>query len=90
MVARGLSDENGSWKIIWMRLRWGRMELRDRPTNSCPSSRMLPWSGWMRPATILPSVDLPHPDSPASARVSPRAMEKLTPSVAVKRPARVA
>src|ERR1035438_7851434 len=32
---------------------------------------------------VLPSVVLPQPDSPTSARISPGAMSRLTPSTAV-------
>jgi hypothetical protein len=32
---------------------------------------------------VLASVVLPHPDSPTSARISPGAMSRLTPSTAV-------
>ena len=33
---RGLSEAYGSWKIIWISRRTGRMFLRERPISSLP------------------------------------------------------
>ena len=41
----------------------------------------------MRRTAMRPSVDLPQPDSPTSASVSPRAMENETSSTAFTTPA---
>src|ERR1700681_182742 len=54
---------------------------------SSPSSLMLPAVGSMRRSAVRPTVDLPQPDSPTRPRVSPRRMEKLTPSTAKTFPA---
>src|SRR5687767_3087794 len=64
---RGFRLAYGSWKIICMR----------RPRNSiCPAL------GAYSPTMSLATVDLPQPDSPTSASVSPRATSKVTSSTA--------
>jgi hypothetical protein len=40
--------------------------------------RISPLSEWIAPARIFASVDLPEPFSPASATISPLAIEKST------------
>ena len=50
-----------------------------------PSSSTWPPTCFIRPSMkikLFPSVDFPHPDSPARPIISPSAMEKLTPSTA--------
>ena len=88
IVMRGLSEENGSWKIIciWRRSgrssglgRRGDVDLpaglgaeADRARRSACSARRM-----QREVVVLP-----QPDSPTSERVSPRRMLKLTSSTA--------
>ena len=49
---------------------------------SLPSSLMVPSVGSIRRNTVRAKVDLPQPLSPTSPKVSPAAIEKLTPSTA--------
>ena len=81
-VIRGLSDEYGSWKTIWI-LRWSARERRSGRT--LPSMQIWPLSGCCSPASALASVDLPDPDSPTSASASPRSIWRSTPSTACRR-----
>ena len=60
--------------------------------SSLPSSSTVPPTWRMRPSRrmrLLPRVDLPQPDSPASPISSPSATAKLTPSRAWTSPRRV-
>ena len=87
MVMRGLSEENGSWKIICICRRSGRSALRgSRATSiSAPFSarkRISPAVGAMARRMQREVVVLPQPDSPTSDSVSPRSMVKLTSSTA--------
>ncbi len=50
---------------------------------SRPSILMLPSVGSISRRTVRPTVDLPQPDSPTRPSVSPRRIEKLTPSTAI-------
>jgi hypothetical protein len=45
---------------------------------ACPSMRISPALGWIAPARIFASVDLPEPFSPDSETISPFAIEKST------------
>src|SRR5437773_8535946 len=47
-----------------------------------PLNPTLPSVGWCRPTISLATVDLPEPDSPTRASVSPGSTEKLTRSTA--------
>ena len=81
---RGLRLAKGSWKIIWMRRRslrrcGGVARWRPSTRRRCAPPRR---SGGSRPTTMRATVDLPEPDSPTSAKVSPLAMVKETPSTA--------
>jgi hypothetical protein len=49
---------------------------------SWPSKRIVPRVGAYRPTIIRAIVDLPQPDSPTSASVSPALIENETPSTA--------
>ena len=77
----------GSWKIMPMRLpRTSRMADSGSRSKSCPSrctepDTIRPESGNSR-AIDNAVMDLPQPDSPSSAKVSPRATENETPSTA--------
>ena len=77
MVSTGLSEVIGSWKIIAM----SRPRI-SRISSSVRSRRLRPWNR-IRPPTMRPAgfasrrmmaseeTDLPQPDSPTSATVSP-------------------
>ena len=66
----------------------------DRPSAPCAGTRgdacraarprtgSRPSSGWTNPMIERASVVLPHPDSPASARISPSSSVRFTPSTA--------
>ena len=65
------------------------MALKSAIGRFTPSSSTVPPTCFIRPSRktrLLPSVDLPQPDSPARPMISPSAMEKLTPSTALTSP----
>ena len=66
-VRRGLSDRNGSWKIICTSRRCARSAAPRRRWTSTSPKRTRPLSGRSSPTTVRASVDLPQPDSPTSA-----------------------
>ena len=82
MVWRGLSEPNGSWKIICTLAAIRRHRRSPRRAMSAPSSTISPPAAGTSRRIVLPSVDLPQPDSPTSPSVSPRSTSKLTPSTA--------
>jgi hypothetical protein len=49
---------------------------------SVPFSRIVPEVGFTMRRIVCAVLVLPQPDSPTRASISPRAMEKLTPSTA--------
>jgi hypothetical protein len=68
---RGLSEANGSWKMICMsraQRRIGALAERAGPAVEATS----PEVGSIRRSTQRPVVDLPQPDSPTRPSVSPR------------------
>ena len=76
---RGLSDANGSWKMICTERRASRSAGPCRSNRLRPSSSADPLiSAWPRSSCTmaLPAVVLPQPDSPTSANVWPAAMLK--------------
>ena len=83
---------DGSWKIMPMRPpRTKRMRDSGSASTSCASSItlplvMLPASGSRRISASAVML-LPQPDSPTSAKVSPRSMQSVRPSMALTRPA---
>src|ERR1041384_7867390 len=79
---RGLSEENGSWKMICISRRKGRSSARPSRVMSRPPSRIVPAVGSIRRSTVRPTVVLPQPLSPTRPSVSPAPMAKLTPSTA--------
>ncbi len=85
-VCRGLSDEYGSWKIIPMSRRSGRIWPADRWLMSRPSNRICPPVGSSSRVSSRPVVVLPQPDSPTTPSVCPAATEKLTSSTACTAP----
>jgi hypothetical protein len=82
IVMRGLSDEIGSWKTIWIRLRKSRSFRFEIAVRSVSSIRTAPSSTRSSPRLTRPSVDLPQPDSPTRPSVSPGAIVSETPSSA--------
>ena len=78
----------GSWKIIVMSLpRISRISDSERRSRSRPSNQISPETisaGGMSSSRMMVSdvTLLPQPDSPTRPMVSPRLMEKLTPSTA--------
>ena len=78
----------GSWKIIAMSLpRTWRISSSVRSSRSRPSNRISPVgisAGGMSSRRMIDSdvTLLPQPDSPTMPSVSPRMIEKLTPSTA--------
>ena len=78
MVSTGLSEVIGSWKIIAIRLpRMRRMRPSPSAARSRSPSRTEPCEIFAagfgrRPMIASDVIDLPEPDSPASASVSPR------------------
>jgi hypothetical protein len=84
-VMRGLSEENGSWKTIWMRVRKRFRSRRSAPARrSARGSWKITWpeSAVTPRMSSLLTVVLPQPLSPTSPRHSPRLMSKLTSSTA--------
>ena len=79
---RGFRLAYGSWKIICRRLRMARPPDSAMPARGWPSKRISPRVRPYSPTSMRATVDLPQPDSPTSASVSPRAMSKDTPSTA--------
>ena len=84
----GFKDEYGSWKIIWICLRYLFISLFLRfriSTFSLPRSKYIcpsiSTSGAVSLRTFkiaLPTVDFPEPDSPTIPKVSPLIKSKLT------------
>src|SRR6266516_7937770 len=86
IVCRGFSEENGSWKIIWMSRRTGRICETFKCASSRPSKRIEPAVGSCSLVITRPMVDFPQPDSPTSPSVSPRRSVNETPSTAFTAP----
>jgi hypothetical protein len=83
---RALRLAKGSWKIIWKRLRSVAPPRPSAPVVSeVPSNRISPALGSISPTISLAMVDLPEPDSPTSAKVSPLLMVKETSSTAFRK-----
>ena len=81
-VMRGLSEANGSWKMICMSRQSARNAAASSAVTLRPSNQTSPAVGSIRRRMQRPVVDLPQPDSPTRPSVSPGAMSKLTPSTA--------
>ena len=82
MVFLGLRQASGFWNTICIRRRKGRMARSSSVVMSVPSMSTLPELGFSRPRIIRPMVDFPLGDGPASPKVSPGMMSKLTSSTA--------
>ena len=81
-VMRGLSEANGSWKMICMSRQSARNAAGSSADTLRPSNHTSPAVGSISRRMQRPVVDLPEPDSPTSPSVSPGAMSKLTLSTA--------
>ena len=81
-VMRGLSEANGSWKMICMSRQSARNAAASSAVTLRPSNQTSPAVGSISRRMQRPVVDLPEPDSPTRPSVSPGAMSKLTPSTA--------
>ena len=68
--------------MSWAPARARRSSAPDSEARSRPAKRMLPDVGSIRRSASRPTVDLPQPDSPTSASVSPASTESETPSTA--------
>ena len=76
MRSTGLSEVIGSWKIMAIsRPRSWRISSSERVSSSRPSKRMLPWMravpGGSSRMVASADTDLPEPDSPTIATISP-------------------
>ncbi len=81
-VWRGLSEANGSWKMICMSRRRLRRRSPSSRVMSSPRNRISPEVGSISRMMQRPVVDLPQPDSPTRPSVSPGRMSSVTPSTA--------
>ena len=79
---RGLSEPNGSWKMICISRRSARSRSGPASLRLSPATRMVPEVGSIRRTSMRPVVDLPQPDSPTRPSVWPRWIAKSTPSTA--------
>ncbi len=69
---RGFSDAYGSWKIIIISRRNGRISARESRVMSWPRNVIVPAGRLEQLAGCSRAiVDLPHPDSPTTPSVSP-------------------
>ena len=87
IVITGFSDRPGSWKIIATRRpRTSRICASGKAISFSPSSSTVPpliaAASGSRRMIDSAVIDLPQPDSPTSAKVSPAAISKDTPSTA--------
>ena len=78
----GLSEAYGSWKIICISRRRGRISRFPSPAISWPSKRTDPEVGSISWRIVRERVDLPQPDSPTRPKVEPCGISKVTPSSA--------
>ncbi len=88
MVCSGLSEVIGSWKTMPMSPpRTALSSFSGAFSKSLPLNRISPAGctaeGGSRRITDKAVTDLPEPDSPTSATVSPLAMSNVAPSTAI-------
>ena len=88
-VIRGFRDAYGSWKIICISVRRFCISFLPHFKMSLPSKKICPALGSDSLSMVLPSVDLPHPDSPTTPRVCPCMICMFTSSTAWSSPAGV-
>ena len=81
---RGDSDENGSWNTTCTARRKGR-SMVGLPLQAWPNTRSVPPCG-NKPSAAKASVDLPEPDSPITASVSPWRSDRSAPLTATNVP----
>src|SRR3990167_2131760 len=81
-VCLGLSELNGSWKIICILRLSLRISSFFRSNTDSPLNEKVPPVGSSSLSRTLPVVVFPHPLSPTSPSVSARATLKVTPSTA--------
>ncbi len=80
-VSTGLSEESASWKIIaisaprTLRRRSSLRVSRSRPSKMISPPVMCPGGVSRMPMIAWAVTDLPEPDSPSTARVSPASTE---------------
>ena len=79
---REFSDAYGSWKIIIISRRIGRICARESFEMSRPRNVIVPEVGSSRRMMQRAIVDLPQPDSPTTPSVSPSFTVNETPSTA--------
>ena len=79
---RGLSEEIGSWKIIWTCVRSVRRSPRLSDVSSVSPNTILPEVAFSTWTMARPVVDFPQPDSPTSPSVSPWCRLKVMPATA--------
>src|SRR5438309_10157294 len=79
---RGFSDAYGSWKIIIISRRNGRISARESLVMSWPRNLTEPPVGSSSFMMQRAIVDLPQPDSPTTPSVSPSLIANETPSTA--------
>ena len=82
-VLRGLSDENGSWKMICISRRRACIWFREFPRMLRPWKKISPAVGSSSRRMVRPKVVLPQPDSPTRPSGFPASMVRLTPSTAL-------
>src|SRR5699024_217955 len=82
-VLRGFNDAYGSWKMICISFLILRISSLDMARTSWPSNSTLPPVGSSKRRIARPVVDLPQPDSPTTATVSPLSIEKVMTSTAL-------
>ena len=77
-VLRGSSDAKGSWKMYWTSRRSLLRSAAPISDRGRPRNEMRPEVASCNCWMVRPIVDLPEPDSPTSASVSPGWMSKET------------
>ena len=81
-VCRGLSAPVGSCSTSWTRRRYALQRRGAVYVSGWPGDATAPAVGSTSPRIARASVVLPQPDSPTSARISPGATARSTPSTA--------
>ena len=86
-LQRGSRLAKGSWNTGWIRRRCSELR-RLRGGMAVPCQRTEPAAIGPNPAIARPNVDLPEPEPPTSASVSPSATLRLASTTASMRPLR--